>query len=176
MAVTSEITLPAQPGIGVVTWVPLGGDGVTAPIGYYDVVNQVVGDASGGNATCSVIFDGRYTSLLAWANPKIFADAAAGEFSMDLTRSSAFNGLNVVGTFPGVAEAFVTANSSYLWYPPPIFFAGDGRVRFNALNVDATETYVLQCQVFAYDRNVRNRMNMTWLHQLIPSTNAPVAS
>ncbi len=154
----------------------MGGDGVTAPIGYYDVDAQLVGDASGGNAVIAVTFDGRYTSLLAFANVKVFADTAAGEFSLTLSRSGAFSGLSVVGTFPGVAESFVTANSAYLWSPPPIFFAGDGRLQAHFVNVDATETYILQCQVFAYDRNVRNRMNMTWLQQTMPATNAPVAS
>ncbi len=176
MAVASTITLPAQPSQGAVTWVPLGGDGVTAPIGYYDVDVQLVGDASGGNAVIAITFDARYTNLCAWANVKVFADTAAGEFSISMTRSGAFSGLIIVGTLPGVTEGFVTANSTYLWYPPPVFYAGDGRIQAFFLNVDATETYVMTLQVFAYNRDVRNRMNMTWLHQIAPSTNAPVAS
>lgn len=176
MAVTSSVILPAQPDAGVVSWVPLGGDGVTAPLGYYEVDLQLVGDASGGNATINITFDGRYTNLLSWANLKIFDDTAAGEFSVDLTRSAAFNGLHQVGTYPGITEAVVTVNSAWLWYPPPLFFAGDGRLRVIQVNVDATETYVVQAQVFAYDRDVRNRFNMTWLHQITPSTNAVTAS
>lgn len=176
MSVSEVFQIPNQPTIGSVAWVPLGGDGVTAPIGYYEVDAQIVGDVSGGNASVSCAFDPRYTNLLAWVNIKIDDDTAAGEFHMDLVRSAGVTGINVVGTFPGVTEGFAALNSCYLWYPPPLFFAGDGRVRFNAVNVDATETYVMDLQVFAYDRDVRNRMNMTWLHQLIPSTNAPVAS
>ncbi len=176
MSVTSAFILPAQPAAGVINWVPLGGDGVTAPLGYYEVDAQLVGDASGGIATIAVTFDGRYTNLLAWANLKIFDDTAAGEFSVDLTRGAAFNGIHQVGTMPGITEAVVTVNSSWLWYPPPQFYAGDGRLRAIWVNVDATETYVIQAQVFCYDRDVRNRMNMTWLHQITPSTNAVIAS
>ncbi len=141
MSVSSEITLPAQPGVGRVDWVPLGGDGVTAPQGYYDIDVQLVGDASGGTASIVVNFDIRYTSLISFVNAKIEADTAAGEFSLDLERSAGISGgVHVVGTFPGITEGVVLVNSAYLWYPPPIFYAGDGRARFFCVNVDATST------------------------------------
>ncbi len=177
MAVTETVTLPAQPTIGSTIWVPLGGDGVTAPIGYYDVLARIVGDASGGVATVHIIFDNRYTNLLAWSNIGILADTAAGDFALQMEKSNtALTSIQVVGTIPGVAESFIGQNSSYLWFPPPTFYAGDGQVRFFTPNVDATESYQMAIQVFAYNRDVRNRMNMTWLHQIVPSTNAPVAS
>lgn len=157
-------------------WVPLGGDGVTAPLGYFDVDSRVVGDASGGTAQIAIHFDPRYTSLLAWANISVLADTAPGDFAMQLLPSLTTAGLIIVGTLPGVEEAFTSSNSAYLWYPPPIFHAGNGVCRVFFPNVDATETYSMAVQVFVYNRDVRNRMNMTWLHQLIPSTNAPVAS
>ncbi len=157
-------------------WVPLGGDGVTAPLGYYDVDTRVVGDASGGTAQLAVLFDPRYTNLCAWVNIGILADTAAGDFALQLLPVVGVAGLTIVGTIPGVAESFTSQNSAYLWYPPPVFYAGEGVTRAFFPNVDATETYSLTTQIFMYDRDVRNRMNMTWLHQLIPSTNAPIAS
>ncbi len=176
MSVTEVVQLPGQPTLGSSVWVPLGGDGVTAPLGYFDVDARLVGDASGGTASISIDFDPRYTNLCAWANAKVIADTAAGDFALHLTPDAVTNGVTVVGTFPGVAEALFATNSCYLWYPPPIFYAGDGRVRLFTDNVDATETYSLTACIFMYARDVRNRMNMTWLHQLIPSTTAPVAS
>lgn len=176
MSVVSTVTLPAQPTVGSTRWVPLGGDGVTAPLGYFDVNSRVVGDAGAGTAQLAVHFDPRYTSLCAWANIAVLADTAAGNFAIQLLPNLTSSGLIVVGTLPGVAEAFTSTNSAYLWYPPPVFHAGNGVVRVFFPNVDATETYELTTQIFAYDRDVRNRMNMTWLHQLIPSTSAPTAS
>jgi len=177
MAVSSIVTLPAQPTVGASIWIPLGGDGVYAPIGYFDVLNQVVGDASGGNATLQINFDRRYTNLLSFVNVGVQADTAAGDFQIAMEEiDGAALGLAVNGTLPGVAETFVTVNSAYMWYPPPVFYPGAGQVRAVFPNVDATETYQATVQVFAYNRDVRSRMNMTWLHQIVPSTNAPVAS
>ncbi len=177
MSVTEAVVLPAQPTIGATIWVPLGGDGVTAPIGYYDVLARIVGDAGGGVAQVSIGFDSRYTSLLAYANVGVLADTAATEFVIQTERSStALTGIQVNGTMPFTLEASFGQNSSYLWFPPPIFYAGDGQVRFFTPNVDATESYHMTAQVFVYNRDVRNRMNMTWLHQITPSTNAPTAT
>ncbi len=176
MSVSSVFELPAQPTTGSAVWVPLGGDGVTAPLGYYDVVTTIVGDVSGGTAQLRVDFDPRYTNLCAWANVKIIADTAAGDFAIHLNPNATTAGLTIVGTMPGVAEAVFSTNSAYLWFPPPLFHAGEGTLIAFWANVDATETYSLSAQIFVYDRDVRNRMNMTWLHQLIPSTTAPTSS
>lgn len=177
MSLLSTTQLPAQPTVGTTVWVPLGGDGVTAPLGYYDVQSRLVGDAGGGSASIQVIFDTRYTNLMSFANIGVQADTAATEFSLDFQKSSAaLTSIQINGTMPFTLEASFTQNSSYMWYPPPVFFAGDGQVLFRTVNEDATETYSLTLQVFAYNRDVRNRMNMTWLHQISPSVNAPTAT
>ncbi len=149
MAVTELVVLPAQPTIGATIFVPLGGDGVTAPLGYFDCLARIVGDASGGNSLVQINFDSRYTSLLAYAQVGILADTAAGDFAITTERSdTALTGIQVVGTFPGVAESFIGQNSSYVWYPPPVFHACDGQVRFFCPNVDATEAYQMTAPVF----------------------------
>jgi len=176
VSVTDSFTLPGQPTVGFAAWVPLGGDGITAPLGYYDVNARLVGDAGGGVAQIAMSFDPRYTNLLSFLNLQVFADTAATEFAVDLIRNSSFAGINLAGTLPFVTEGLVTTNSAWIWYPPQQFYAGEGRVRYTTDNVDATETYAFTAQVYAYNRDVRRYMNMTWLSSIIPSTNSPAAT
>lgn len=178
MAVAVTVTLPAQPlaGDGVL-FSPLGGDGRSSPIGVYDIGIQIVGDAGGGNAVCTVNMDPRYTSMIAYAAPFAAADAAAGEFAIQIVDNVLFTpNLRVVGTLPGVTEGFVSRNSTYLWYPPPIWLNGNGSLITTQVNVDATETYGLTCAIYVFDRNVRQLTPLSWLNAVRVGVNAPTST
>ncbi len=177
MAVSVAFTLPDQPlaGDGAL-YTPLGGDGKLAPMGVYDVGAQVVGDASGGNAVVMMDFDPRYTSIVAWIAPWVIADTAAGEFVIQLLDTvHVLPNLRVVGTLPGVTEGFTSRNSTYLWYPPPMWFTSTGRLNCTFVNVDATETYGMSCSIFVFDRNVRQYAPMQWLNAMRIGVSAPNA-
>ncbi len=178
MAVSESFALPAQPAAGVgALYEPLGGDGRVAPMGVYSVEAQIVGDASAGNANITMDFDPRYTSVLGWVSPWIVADTAAGDFSIELLNTvTTLPRVRVVGTLPGVAEAFTSRNSAYLWYPPPIWYTANGRLNVTFVNVDATETYGMACCVYIFDRNVKQYAPLQWLNQMRIGVNSPVAS
>lgn len=178
MAVSVTLSLPAQPSAGDGSlFTPFGGDGRIAPLGVYDIGIQVVGDASGGNATAQVVMDPRYTSLVAWVAGWVEADTAAGEFMYRLTDGvTNLPNLRIVGTYPGVTEGFSSRNSTYLWYPPPIWLTGNGRIDVVAVNVDATETYGLSCAIYVFDRNVRQIAPAQLLNAVRIGVNSPVAS
>lgn len=176
--VSATLALPGQPpaGDGAV-FTPFGGNGRLAPIGMWDIGMQVVGDATGALAQCQVQFDPRYTGLVAWVSAWVAADTAAGEFSIQITDAQlSLPNLRIVGTLPGVAEAFQTRNSSYLWYPPPIWLNGEGRLNTFFVNVDATETYGLSCAIYQFDRNVRQYSPAQALNAVRIGVNAPTAS
>lgn len=176
MAVTTTVTLPAQPAQGVMTYVPLGGDGRSAPLGCYFVRAEIDGDAGGGNATCIINFDERYTNLVAYANYVIQADAAAGDFVIRLSKSSNISALtNVVGTIPQVAGTTATDNAAFLWYPPPIYFQGDGSCVAIAPNVGVNETYKLTAEVYVFDIDVRRLTPLPILQLNVPGVSAPAA-
>ncbi len=177
MAVSSTTILPAQPAVGGGSlFTPFGGDGRIAPLGVYDVDSRVVGDAGGGNATVTIGFDARYTSICAWAQAYVIADTAGGDFQLQLfDNDTSLPNVRVCGVIPGVAEAFQTINSVYLWYPPPIWLPGAGRIASSFLNVDATETYGLATQIYVFDRNVRQLMAMQWLNSIRVGVNSPPA-
>jgi len=178
VAVAETVLLPAQPTLGQGSlFTPFGGDGRSSPLGIYDVDARIVGDASGGNAVITIGFDPRYTSLVGWAQPGVIADTAAGEFVIQVQNSvTGLPNARAIGTLPGVAEAFTAINSAYLWFPPPLYLPGDGRLIATFANVDATETYDLACQIYVFDRDVRQLTAMQWLNLTRVGVNAPTAS
>ena len=177
MAITSAFQLPAQPAAGVGTiFTPLGGDGKSAPLGQYDVSANLVGDASSGAATIQCSMDPRYMSMIGHVQASVEADTAAGEFQILIADFLPNMQLAMLGTLPGVAEAMFTLNSSYLWFPPPIWMTGASRVQTRYANVDATETYKLDCCIYVFDRNVRQLEAVQWLNMVRVGVNAVPAA
>lgn len=166
--------MPAQPTVGNTELLPLGGAGLTAPHGCYVVRNSVVGDASGGNATLTILFDPRYTNLLAWVNIRVSVDAGAGDFAIFYQPSAAEEGVVVVGTIPQIG-LITTVNSAFLWYPPPMYHRGRGLLQVLFPNVAATETYTLSCQIYTFAIDVTQRTGLPLLQLNVPGVSAPAA-
>ncbi len=94
MAVTSTFTPPAQPTVGSLTYVPLGGDGFSAPIAAYAVHQfELVGDVSGGKNQMTIEMDPRFCSLVSFVSIAIRQGTSAdAEYRL------------VVGTSTGVGQ------------------------------------------------------------------------
>ncbi len=177
MAVTSEVVLPAQPTTGRSVYTPLGGNGVTAPHGCYLVNTSIAGDASAGVATLGITGDARFTNLFAWINPKVSAAAAANDFVLTLEETSGSTVPNtvVVGSLPQVAAALFGTNASFLWYPPPVYFKGSGRVGAQMNNVGVGEVYLCTLQVYVFDIDVAQKTPLPLLQWNVPGVSAPAA-
>ncbi len=178
MAVSSSVTLPANPTAGETLYIPLGGDGRSAPLGCYFCRVDLAGDASGGGALITINFDQRYTNLVAYANLRIQADAAAGDFSMQVVATSAAataDRVQIVGTIPQVATAVTGDNGGFLWYPAPIFFQGRGSCLAQVPNVGALETYKLTVEVLCFDIDIRRLTPLPLLMLNVPGVSAPAA-
>ncbi len=176
MSVITTVTLPAQPTIGQSVYTPLGGNGYSAPHGCYMVESSVVGDASGGTGTVQIQGDARYVNLFAFINAKIAADAAAGDFQLSLeqTSGSAEPNVHVVGTIPQVATTF-SLNAAFLWYPPPIYFKGQGIATAAFPNVGVGETYRMAVQVYLFRIDVLQATPLPILQWNVPGVSAPAA-
>ncbi len=177
MAVSSTVTLPAQPTVGESAFTPLGGDGKLAPLGCYLTRINVVGDASGTTATLQINLDPRYTNLVAWVLVGAQAMAAAGEFEVRLLDQAvpSVPTIDIVGTLPHVAEATFVNNASFLWYPPPVYFQQKGIIQSIVVNIDATETYKLTAQIYCFDANVLRLAPLPFLQWNVPGVSAPAA-
>jgi len=178
VSVSSTVSLPAQPAQGEQSYIPLGGDGKFAPLGCYFCRLEVDGDAGGGTASLTINCDVRYTNLIAYSNLLIEADAAAGDFALRIEQTGQIatpDRVTIVGTIPNVATGVNSDNSSFLWYPPPLFYQGAGVAISKCLNVGVNETYKLAIEVFVFDINVKRLAPMTWLMQNVPGVSAPAS-
>lgn len=175
MSVALTTNLPAQPTQGITNFVPLGGDGKSAPLGCYFVRAEVDGDASGGGVNLTVNMDVRYTNLVAYVNPVINVDAAAGDFAIRIGDSDQVARAAVVGTIPHVATTVVGDNAAFLWFPPPLYFQGGGTASFFCPNVGVLETYKLFLEIYVFDINVLRLQALPMLQLNVPGVSAPAA-
>lgn len=175
VAVALSVTLPAQPADGLNVFKPLGGSGVSAPLGHYLCDISLDGDASGGNSTVTLILDKRYTNIVAWVNPSIEASAAAAEFICTVTADpvSLEATPRLVGTLPFVATTVSPVNSAVLWYPPPILYKQSGAIIFVTPNVGAGEDYIVRAQIFCFHDQVEQLTPYQWLRQVQGGANSP---
>ncbi len=177
MAVAEAVVIPAQPTTGRTVYTPLGGNGVSAPHSCYLVQLAVTGDASAGLSTLSIQGDARFTNLFAWINPKTGASAGANDFALLLeeTAGSTVPASFICGTMPQVAAATFGTNASFLWYPPPVYFKGNGRIQAQQPNVGAGETYFLAAQIYCFNIDVAQRTPLPLLQWNVPGVSAPAA-
>ncbi len=176
MAVSATLTLPGQPPAGVSTFSPLGGAGLSSPIACYLSSVAVVGDASSGNATCTINMDPRYCNLVAFVNVDVSSAAGAGDFQIRMESITAGPGptVNILGTLPQTS-AFISPNASFLWYPPPIYWVQEGTLRFTTPNVDVTETYTMVAQIYCFHPEATRRTPLGILQMNVPGVSAPAA-
>ncbi len=172
MAVSVTLSLPAQPALGASRFTPLGGDGRTAPLGCYLTDLQLAGDASGGAATLTINLDRRYTNLTAIMNPSATSTNSAPDFHVSMTQLTGSD-VVVLGTMP--QTALETINAAFLWYPPPIYYVQEGRLRLVMANTDATEVYRLFVQVYCFDPEITRITPLPVLQWNVPGVSAPAA-
>jgi len=179
VSVSSSVSLPGQPGAGRVELVPLGGDGKSAPHGCYFVRIEIAGDASGGSATADVTLDVRYTNLVAVFQMTVEAAAGAPLVSMVMSPDNASSSRphwTIVSTVPQVTAATsFQANASFMWFPPPVYYAQEGFLAFATPNVGVGETYVLTAEIYTFDPDVRRLTPMPYLQLNVPGVSAPPA-
>ncbi len=161
MAVAVTVTLPATPSTGSLTYVPLGGDGFTAPQAAYVVrALQVTGDAGGGAATLTIHMDPRFTSLVAYVTAQNDqASSADADLRLVITPSTGIQIAALTLQQPVVATS-ATVNSTTIgltWNPTPLLMPGaanTGRIIMKMLNVLADE-YRLSAHIYLFNIRVR---------------------
>lgn len=167
MSVNSTVVLPAQPSSGTVTYVPLGGDGFTAPQAAYSVQNHAVtGDAGGGNLSVTVDMDPRFVSLVSFVSFRN-AQATPGDAGYRLVVSTAAGGpqipqlleSNVLTAISGTISSS-TINHTAKLQPMLLPGAGNsGRVVVQMLNVLA-DLLQMSALIYLFDIRVRETTGM----------------
>lgn len=158
IAVSSAVTLPAQPTTGTVSWIPLGGDGYVSPMAAYAVVgHSVTGAVGGGSATLQVVMDSRFTSLVSWVT---WANTQVASADADFRVTIGGPGVPTQaesGLITAIAADVSTATISRTWNPNPSILPGGANpasIQMSMLNVDA-DVYSLSCLIYLF--NIRAR-------------------
>ncbi len=164
MAVAVEITLPAQPAIGLVTYVPLGGDGWTAPHSVFEVSVASVGDASGGNKVVTVNFDARWQSVVTYMRATNDSASTTIEMFMELLQNHNQPQLSAFCNAVPVAAIANTVNLM-TWAPPPI--PGMRRARMTTPNVNGDDT-LFQFYLYNFNINVLQQVPLNLILASLP--------
>jgi len=161
MSIDVLVVLPAVGATGIFQYVPLGGDGFTAPFAAYAIEGfGVTGDASAGHVSLGLEMDNRYVSLVSWATGGIVQGT---ELAADMTMSLELQSETklVTAVDPDVAAQNVRWN----WVPRPFLMPGGGEVsslevRFlNVLN----DLYRVSTMIYLYNIRVRELTPMPYL-------------
>ncbi len=158
IAVSSTVTLPDQPTSGTVSYVPLGGDGFSAPFASYNIRSMgVTGAAGGGSAVLRVNMDPRFCSLVAFI---ALQNAQVSALDADFKVRIASDRMAVPthsGLITAINASVASVTVSTTWEPPPIVLPGGGANSFldtRMLNVDSDE-YTIDVLIYLFDIRVR---------------------
>jgi len=113
MAQAETLTLPAQPAAGSNEYIPLGGDGWTAPQSAFMVDMQITGDASGGNSVLTIERDNRFEQIVSFLSIESVHTLAL-QFALGIRRIPGIT-IHHVGVAPITTAVSLT---SVLWAPP----------------------------------------------------------
>jgi len=143
-----------------VSYIPLGGDGYTAPIAAYGINGMdTTGDASGGLVTQVVEMDNRYCSLVSYVTTAVQQATPADAETRQLINTVSGRGnpqLNFSADLVALAAAFTTEINN-TWNPPAVILPGGsdvGRIQVGWVNVD-TDSYFLHALIYLFDIRVR---------------------
>lgn len=156
MSVSESFTLPAQPTTGSSKYVPLAGNGYTAPQSAYAVAVQLSGDATGGSANITVRPDPQYASILSYASFSAFATAAAVGQLYQIINGAETAASMIQGAFDVVGG--LNPNQASTWTPPLLVLdppAEDPQLVFVMPNEDGV-TFSLNLRLYNFRKGVQN--------------------
>jgi len=165
MAVTDAWTLPAQPPTrGTTTYVPLGGDGWSAPFAMYVVDNAEVDmDVSGGGAFLTITMDDRYTALISYATLVVHQQTSGVDKNVKI---QVLGGADV-GQFymQGLGQsigALFAPEVAFTWSPPAVLLPGGASrspsLRFVTANDVTGDILGASCMIYLFNNDVRQKM------------------
>lgn len=160
MAVTTEVTLPAQPASGSTLLHPLGGNGFHSPHSVYHGLVNSSGDASGGDHIVRVYLDNRYLSLVATFEALVqgmSADLVADLFIVEETGSSI--ALRTTAAYLPVGS--LASDAVIHWNPEPFLIsansANQSEIRLLMANTNGIDL-TIRYHIYNFDKMARHRI------------------
>lgn len=154
------MTLPGQPPTGETRYIPMGGDGFSAPFAAYNVIgHSVTGAVGGGAAVLTCIMDDRYVSLISYVQIDN-VQVASADADLQILLTGANFGMPTQafsGVVTAVAADVNAGTIRHLWTPQPVLLAGSekrGNLQMFMLNVDA-DVYTMSVLIYLFNIRVR---------------------
>ena len=169
MSVSSDFDIPSQPSDGEARFIPLGGDGRTAPSHQYYVVSSLDGDVSGGIATVRIGLDPRYSHMIDWINPQV--EGSTGDVLCRVTQAfTDEHFLRSYVTCKDLGFAPSGPRAGVVLSPPSTMMGSFGASAIACVfpNVNG-ETYEVQLSVYAFDIRARELTPIPFLTMTKPA-------
>ncbi len=163
MAVSTVLSIPDSPATGLLTYVPLGGDGWTSPHSVWEVSVASVGVAGGGNNVVDVNFDPRWETVCAYMRCTNDSASAAIEMLFELLQTHNQPSLSAFANSLPVIQ--LTSLNVFTWCPPPI--VGMRRARVTTTNVDG-DTLLFQMYLYNFQRTVLQKVPLAHILASLP--------
>lgn len=172
MSVFDTVQLPNQPTSGETIWVPLGGNGYTAPHSMFEVNIELNNDASGGDTRLKILMDPRWECIVHRCEAVVSSSAAQAEFTFNLNIDQ-LNGFppKVPMNYQGEMDlSTLNGTSAAFWDLPPHIDAQQMQLVLD--NVDATEVSIFRCWVYNFKKDASQRTPLGLLLSSIPRSGA----
>ncbi len=155
VAVTETVVLPAQPAAGTVEFVPLGGDGLSAPRAAYAVKGFLLtGDVSGGQIQTQVTMDDRYTSIVSYVSFNM-SQATSADVDFNIAISGARTPqMTDSGVAVAISSTIDAVEVRHTWLPPPQLLPGGTEIAFVRTKVLNVDSDVLRSEMWIYLFNI----------------------
>lgn len=154
MSITVDQSLPDAPVAGNLIYVPLGGDGLSAPHAAWQVNTHAIADDSGGVLTINCTMDDRFVSLVPWVLMEATQTTPADvEALLNIGHlAQRFDLLSIADATAG------GANHATVFKPPPLLLPGGTSqvLKFRTANVDNT-TWKLKSYILLFRIDVREK-------------------
>lgn len=153
MSISVTQVLPNSPTLGVLTYIPLGGDGFTSPHAAWEVNTQLVGDASGGQLSISIEMDDRFVSLVPWVGIAA-TQVAAADVEALLNVGEMAQRFDLLSVDPSGGSAQIAE----LFRPPPALLPGNSvqTLRLRVANI-TNDLWRLKSYILLFNIDVRTK-------------------
>ncbi len=168
MAVSVIDTLPAQPTAGTSTYRPLGGDGWSAPHAMYMVLQQLTGDATGGNSTTSLFLDDRFMNVVSLIEIHVTGAGSVREAELQLRSARPSASLFRVRAFGQMLFLSSIGNQQLMTWNPPLLPGAESVVTVT-INVD-TAVVNIRAIVYCFQKRALEKVPLNILLAALPST------
>lgn len=165
MSVAVTVSLPSADNTGILTYVPLGGDGYAAPQSLYEVGITLANDASGGTSIITLQTDPQYMSIITAVDSHHNSSLAAQNYVFAL-RTGVLSTLTSILRF-GATSILVGSLDMCGWSPPPLVRAV--QVNVQSTNID-TESHILNAWIYNFRRDAAHKVPLNILLASLPRT------